>query len=98
MLRLKQKKEEKAAAAPAPEAAVAVADGAQSPAPASASADGAEGKQEIKLFNSIGGVALAKGNGAKSARQITPGELRIQRGMVLPSFLLSFLSSLFPSF
>lgn len=38
-------------------------------------------KKEIKLFNSIGGVALSSNSGTKSGRQITPGELRIQRGM-----------------
>ena len=73
MLRLKQKKEDKKAA----EAAEAP------PAAAESKAEGTragEDKKEIKLFNSIGGVALKTGGDTKSGRQITPGELRIQRG------------------
>lgn len=73
MLRLKQKKEDKK-----------VAEAAEPPAAAEGKEEGAGGgdKKEIKLFNSIGGVALKSGGEAKSGRQITPGELRIQRGAI----------------
>lgn len=71
MLRLKKKNEEKKAAEDST---------ASSPAE-SKGTSAAEEKKEIKLFNSIGGVALKNDSEPKAGRQITPGELRIQRGL-----------------
>lgn len=80
MLRLKKKNEEKKAAESA--AAPDIAEG-KSDEPVATATGTADEKKEIKLFNSIGGVALRPDSEVKSGRQITPGELRIQRGKVL---------------
>ena len=96
MLRLKQnRKEEKAAAEASAEASAASSDGAVAEAKSEATAmQASEDKKEIKLFNSVGGVAL-KNDGAKSGRQITPGELRIQRG---ENAIIRLCNTLFSSF
>ena len=88
MLRLKQKKDEKAAAAAA-SAPAATTTSAE--AKTDSTENSSEEKKEIKLFDAIGGVALNNANGAKSGRQITPGELRIQRGLYfVPYYFLCY--------